>query len=66
MLDFGKNLRIFWNSQKIFAGQNRKFFQYICPMYFLKNRNYDLFNLKFLPRSFVEMIRIEAIITPAD
>ena len=65
MLDLAKYLRIFWNSLENFAGENQKFLQYICPMYFLKNRNYYLFKLKFLPRSFVEMIRIEALITPA-
>ena len=44
----------------------RKFLQYICPMYFLKNRNYDLFKLKFLPSGFVQIIRIEGVITPVD
>ena len=43
----------------------RKFLQYICPMYFLKNRNYELFNLKIMPRSFVQIIRIEGRRNPS-
>ena len=42
------------------------FLQYIRPMYFLKNSNYDLFKLKFLPSGFVQTIRIQGPITPAD
>ena len=63
---FSANLGIYWNSQQTFFGENQKFLQYICPMYFLKNRNYDLLKLKFLPRGFVQTIRIQGPTTPAD
>ena len=63
---FGKSRESSQISQKTFLRENGKFLQYICPMYFLKNRNYDLFNLKFLPRGFVEIIRIQGLITPAN
>ena len=64
--DFEQISESVWNSQETFLGENRKLLQYICPMYFLRNRNYDLFNLKFLPRGFVQIIRIEGVITPAE
>ena len=63
---FSANLGIFWNSQKTFLAENQKFFQNICPMYFLKNRNYDLLKLKFLPRGFVQIIRIQGLIMPSQ
>ena len=53
MLDFWQISESSQISQNSFLRENGKFLQYICPMYFLKNRNYDLFNLKFLPRGFV-------------
>ena len=62
---FSANLWIYWNSQETFFGENQMFSQYICPMHFLKNRNYDLFKLKFLPRGFVQTIRIKGLITSA-
>ena len=65
MLDFRQISGIYWNSQETFFGENQMFLQYICSMYFLKNRNYDLFKLKFLPRGFVQTIRIQGLITPA-
>ena len=63
---FSANIGIFWNTQDTFLEGNQKFLQYICPMYFLKNRNYDLFKLMFLPRGFVQSIRIQGLITPAN
>ena len=65
MLDFGQISESSETPRKPSRVENRKFFQYICPMYFLKNRNYDLFNLKIIPRGFVQIIRIEGIITNA-
>ena len=62
---FSANLGISSNTQETFLGENEKFLEYICPMYFLKNRNYDLFKLMFLPRGFVQSIRIQGLITPA-
>ena len=58
---FGKSTESSQISQKTFLVENGKFLQYICPMYYLKNRNYDLFKLKILPRGFFKIIRIQGL-----
>ena len=57
---FSANLGIFWNSHKTFLEENQKFLQYICSIYFLKNRNYDLFISTILARGYVQIIRFKA------
>ena len=66
MLDFGQTIRNLLKLSGILPWRKSEVFQNICPIYFLKNRNYDLFKLKFWPWSFVQIIQCEIIITPAN
>ena len=49
----GKTIRNLLKLSGILPWRKSEVFQNICPIYFLKNRNYDLFKLKFLAVKFL-------------